>query len=109
MKKFLALTLTCILAAILGILALCANPRNDARHDINNYYTTTAICVAVDKENFTVTFEDAGGNLWTIEDENTVEIGDLFSLLIFNNETEFYWVDDEIIEYEFGNIINQNW
>ena len=108
-KEWLGVVIVLIAALALGVLALCGNPDYDARHDLDNYYTTTAICVAVDKENYTVTFEDAGGNLWVIENEDTVQEGDLFSLLMFNGGTEFFWEDDEIIEYNFGNLINQKW
>ena len=109
MKKLIVIVLVLALAATLGILALSANQDYDARHDLDNYYSTVAICVAVDKENYTTTFEDAGGNLWVIADEDTVEVGDLFSLLMFNGGTDFYFEDDEVIEYNFGNLINQNW
>ena len=65
--------------------------------DIDNLYPKTAKVYAIDRDSDIVTVIDSVGFLWEFYGVEDWEIGDLVSLLMFDNGTESIF-DDEIIK-----------
>lgn len=64
----------------------------------NNHYNRQAIVTKVDEK--TITFTDTSDNTWVFENNKAAifSIGAKVRLLMFNNNTEEYIYDDEIIK-----------
>lgn len=71
---------------------------------IEGYYPLTTVIYNMDRENDIVTVEDANGNLWEFEGCEDWEIGDICSLLMFDNGTISIYDDEIIITHYNGTV-----
>lgn len=94
MKRTILIILIC-LAALMG----CKRTNR-----IEGYYPLTTVVYDMDRENDIVTVEDANGNLWEFEGCEDWEIGDICSLLMFDNGTVSIYDDKIIIAHYNGTV-----
>ena len=98
MKKLIAIILTAI---ILTATATACAYEDRFTMNADNLYPNTAIVVVVDGYEDLVTCIDAGGREWTFYGAEDWMPGDLVSLLMFDNFTE-YVMDDVIMVAYYG-------
>lgn len=98
MKTFTAIALTVML--IMTVFTACAY-ENRFTLDADNLYPNTAIVIALDSYEDIVICIDGAGHEWIFEGVEDWMIGDLVSLLMFDNFTEIV-TDDEIMVAWYG-------
>lgn len=80
-----------ILIAVLVVSALFAVGRYE-RHYIRKD------CRVIEVNAEWVKFEDYGGEVWAISNDGSFEVGDRADLKMYDNKTDSYIYDDEIIK-----------
>lgn len=91
--------LLCFVAVVVMLAAFVFLPPAKAEVD---FYPAAAIVVSFDASEGTIFLEDGEGNIfelfWEFEDGEPVELGDVFSLLMWEAGTPTNRLDDEIID-----------
>lgn len=91
--------LLCVVAVAAMFAAFAFLP--PARAEVD-FYPSSAIVVSFDVSEGVIRLKDGEGNIWKLfwdfSDEVPVEIGDVFSLLMWEAGTPDYRLDDEIID-----------
>ena len=90
MKKFVAVTLLVVLSVIFGTAAADTG-----------FYAHTAVIVEFNYDEDVVVVEDAIGFLWEFEGVEDYFVGDVVSMLMWNNGTESIF-DDIILDVVYS-------
>lgn len=97
MKKLIALTL--IITVVLSLSCACAEvpyPIDDFQH-CGGMYPRGAVITALDYETDTVTVNDGAGFEWQFEGCEDWSVGDLVSMMMYDNGTPKSIFDDVIV------------
>lgn len=73
--------------------------------DIENYYPRTAIVYSFDTKSDTVKVIDFAGEMWEFTEIDDWMIGDIVSMMMYDNNTSLIY-DDEIVEIRYSGAIS---
>jgi hypothetical protein len=73
--------------------------------DVENYYPRTAIVYSFDTVSDTVKVIDFAGEMWEFYGIEDWMIGDIVSMMMYDNNTESIY-DDEIVEIRYSGAIS---
>ena len=88
------------------VVLLCAILTFSNAYAINGLYPLCGIVTEIDYENDVFYVVDGGGTEWILTECEDWQLGDIVSMIMFNNGTEYIF-DDIVIDYRYGGNVSQ--